>query len=322
MPPNGLRGVRKVRPARPSPRSPRQEPSPSVVHTRPKPSGAPRGLYDPQELEEPDVDLDEDRRRTILDTFYRLDSLDFYDLLGVETDAPKSEVRSAYFRLSKVFHPDTMFGKNLGSYKSKMEAVFKRLTEAYEVLGKKRSRAEYDNYILLKRRTRDAQKSVDRASREAERIERETARSAGDGDKAEAGPGKRAPAPAARSDRPNQGLDQTPDEGRRVESTSVFPTAPEDAPATGSRPRAPSAPPSSVFERPAPVTRTMGSAPLTSDPKHATEMTAEGKARARELMARKLAAAAGRSLPGTGRIARVPLQGPARGDSTGSTDGE
>ena len=311
------------------------ESSASVVRTKPLPSGVPRSLYDPQELEEPDVDLDVERRRTILDTYYRLDELDFYDVLGIETDAPKAEVRSAYFRLSKVFHPDTMFGKNLGSYKSKMEAVFRRLTEAYEVLGKKRTRQEYDNYILLKRRTRDAQRSVERASREAERIEREAARlTEAEADQPRpSDAGKRRPAPAARSDHPNDAGDSVrppaptpPDVDRtRVEKTSVFPAAPEASPLTGSRPAVPSAPPSDVFARPSSGTGTSSAVP--SEPVRPTtpsERTAKGKAQARELMARKLAAAAGRALPGTGQSQRVGPRSstPARSKSDGAPTGE
>lgn len=144
------------------------------VKAMPSPPGTPRRLYDPQELGEPGVEIELETRRQILDTYYRLGSANLYEILGVETDAPKTEIRSAYFRLSKVFHPDTLYGKELGTYKAKMEAVFKRLTEAYEILGKKKRRAEYDDYLQIKNRTQEAEKSVDRANREAERIQRET----------------------------------------------------------------------------------------------------------------------------------------------------
>lgn len=125
-------------------------PSRGIVRTKPVPPDAPRQLYDPVELEEPNVDLDADRRREILDTFYRLDHVDHYTLLGVERDADKKDVREAYFRLSKLFHPDTLYGKRLGTYKTKMEVVFRRLTDAYEVLGKSKKRERYDDYLRAK----------------------------------------------------------------------------------------------------------------------------------------------------------------------------
>lgn len=129
---------------------PRRPSSTGFVRTRPAPPGVPRQLYDPVELEEADVDLDPDRRREILDAFYRLDDLDHYQLLGVAPDADKAQIRQAYFRLSKLFHPDTLFGKRLGAFKPKMEAVFRRTTEAYEVLGKTKKRERYDEYLRAK----------------------------------------------------------------------------------------------------------------------------------------------------------------------------
>ncbi|MCS6799633.1 MAG: DnaJ domain-containing protein [Myxococcota bacterium] len=123
---------------------------PRSIGTRPPPPGTSRTLYDPAELEE-DCDVEPERRRTILDLFYRLDELDHYQLLGVPPDADRGRIRQAYFALSKIVHPDTLFGKRLGSYKAKMEAVFRRITEAYEVLGNRRKREEYDAYLSARR---------------------------------------------------------------------------------------------------------------------------------------------------------------------------
>lgn len=110
---------------------------------------------------EEEVDLDPERRTRILAAYEALRSGDHYAVLGVPRDADKQEIRTAYFQLSKVFHPDTLFGKRLGSYKPKMEAVFKRLTEAYEVLGKKKSREEYDAYLAAREATRDASRLLE-----------------------------------------------------------------------------------------------------------------------------------------------------------------
>jgi curved DNA-binding protein CbpA len=102
--------------------------------------------YTEGELDEPG-DLSEAHKRRVLVAFYGLDGKNYYELLGLDADADKKEVRSAYFELSRLFHPDSMFGKNLGTFKTKMETVFKRLTEAYEVLGRSQRRKEYDEYL-------------------------------------------------------------------------------------------------------------------------------------------------------------------------------
>jgi curved DNA-binding protein CbpA len=103
-------------------------------------------VYDPKELEV-EADIDVATKRRILNAFYGHEGRNYYELLGVERDADKKLIRGAYFELSKLFHPDSLFGKELGAFKTKMEVVFKRLTEAYEVLGRNQRRKEYDEYL-------------------------------------------------------------------------------------------------------------------------------------------------------------------------------
>ena len=147
-------------------------PARGIVRTKPAPPGASRVLYDPTELEE-DVDLDIDRRRAILDMFYRLEEMDHYEILGVSRKAEKREIRDAYFALSKQFHPDTLFGKRLGSYKTKMEGVFKSLTDAYDVLSKKKKRAKYDEYLEAHDRLMGVERGLEDGERAADDLERE-----------------------------------------------------------------------------------------------------------------------------------------------------
>jgi tetratricopeptide (TPR) repeat protein len=107
-----------------------------------------------------DAEIDDTRRRRINDVHSRLDVLNFYEVLGVSETSSRAEIRTAYFELAKVFHPDTMFRRRLGSFKPKMEAIFKRLTEAYEVLSKKKPREEYDAYLSVRRATQSVQDSL------------------------------------------------------------------------------------------------------------------------------------------------------------------
>ena len=110
-------------------------------------------LYDPAELDE-DVDIDLPRRRRILDLFYRLDQLDHYQLFDIDPRVDKKAIKSAYFEIVNVFHPDRYFGKKVGSFKPKLEKVFARLTESYDVLSRAASRAEYDAYLRAQSKTR------------------------------------------------------------------------------------------------------------------------------------------------------------------------
>jgi curved DNA-binding protein CbpA len=97
-----------------------------------------------------EVDLDEERRRYILDVHARLGELDYYELLGVVRNAGPETLKRAYFQVAAVVHPDRYFGKRLGAYKPKMEAIFARLSYAYNALTDPTRRAQYDASLAAK----------------------------------------------------------------------------------------------------------------------------------------------------------------------------
>ena len=63
---------------------------------------------------------------------------DYYEVLGVERDADPAEIKRAYRRLARKYHPDV-------SKERDAEERFKELGEAYEVLSDRDKRATYDN---------------------------------------------------------------------------------------------------------------------------------------------------------------------------------
>ena len=63
---------------------------------------------------------------------------DYYSILGVPKNAAEDEIKQAYRRLAKRYHPD----KNAGDKEA--ERRFKEVNEAYEVLSDKQKRARYD----------------------------------------------------------------------------------------------------------------------------------------------------------------------------------
>ena len=62
----------------------------------------------------------------------------YYDILGVDKNASIDEIKKAYRKLAKQFHPDANPGNN------QAENKFKDINEAYEVLGDQEKRKKYD----------------------------------------------------------------------------------------------------------------------------------------------------------------------------------
>ncbi len=62
---------------------------------------------------------------------------DYYKILGVEPEADKAEIKAAYRKLARKYHPDLNPG-------DEAEANFKEVAEAWEVLGDAERRAEFD----------------------------------------------------------------------------------------------------------------------------------------------------------------------------------
>lgn len=66
--------------------------------------------------------------------------VDYYKILGVDKNIPQKDVRAAYRKRAKQFHPD------LHPNDPKAKAKFQALNEAYEVISDPDKRAKYDQY--------------------------------------------------------------------------------------------------------------------------------------------------------------------------------
>lgn len=66
--------------------------------------------------------------------------IDYYKVMGIPKDTPQKDIRAAYRKRSKQFHPD------LHPDDPKAKAKFQMLNEAYEVLNDPEKRAKYDQF--------------------------------------------------------------------------------------------------------------------------------------------------------------------------------
>ena len=65
--------------------------------------------------------------------------MNYYQILGLQRDVSQEEIKKAYRRIAKQYHPDSNPGNR------EAEKKFKEASEAYEVLGNEEKRKNYDH---------------------------------------------------------------------------------------------------------------------------------------------------------------------------------
>ena len=83
-----------------------------------------------------------------------------YEILGVTPHATQADVKAAYYRLSKLHHPDTQLQQQQNEAESKRQnqEKFSEINEAYSILGNVLLRRRYDRGILGPRDTAESVK--------------------------------------------------------------------------------------------------------------------------------------------------------------------
>src|SRR5512139_386783 len=66
---------------------------------------------------------------------------DFYEILGINKTASEEEIKKAYRKLARKWHPDVNPGRK------EAEQKFKEISQAYDCLGNKEKRKLYDEFV-------------------------------------------------------------------------------------------------------------------------------------------------------------------------------
>lgn len=87
--------------------------------------------------------VDPTLEKDVLELEAKLDTADFFALLGVEKNADAVAVKRAFYKLSRRFHPDRHFREPLGPLKPRLLKVFRALSKAHQTLTNPEQRAAY-----------------------------------------------------------------------------------------------------------------------------------------------------------------------------------
>ncbi len=90
-----------------------------------------------------DVALEEREKRRIIQLMRLVAGGDYFAVLGVPRTADTRDLRRAYYRLSKEFHPDRHYKQDLGSFGPLLSVIFKTATEAFQELSDEEGRAAH-----------------------------------------------------------------------------------------------------------------------------------------------------------------------------------
>lgn len=85
-----------------------------------------------------------EERSAIDDLSQRVETGDYYTILGVASDCSAGELKKAYYNLSRRFHPDRFYRVEVGDLRGQLEAVFTGINISFEVLSDAVQRRRFD----------------------------------------------------------------------------------------------------------------------------------------------------------------------------------
>ena len=106
------------------------------------------------------VDLSMAEIKKMNEYYNNLEQWNYYQLLGVSFGASLREIKTNYYSLSKEFHPDRYFKKNIGEYKGKLEIIYRKIREAYDILSDSASKEIYKQSTVMQIEPQVEQKVV------------------------------------------------------------------------------------------------------------------------------------------------------------------
>ena len=131
------------------PPEPKAEPKPEPAAAAAEPPAA-EAAAPPAEEKDAEAKLTEDDdelRRRISTVYDRVSQGNYFRVLDVNDNPTEHEVRVAYYRMAKEYHPDRFFGKASPDVKAKVEEIFRQAAKAYDILNTQEKILQYRNKV-------------------------------------------------------------------------------------------------------------------------------------------------------------------------------
>jgi curved DNA-binding protein CbpA len=106
-------------------------------------------------IKEPGTEVDSAFVKKVEDLYSKYHSLDYYNILGIDTKANLSQIRKAYYKTAKEFHPDKHFYLESDTIRNKLSIVFSYITEAYKTLSDPEEKKKYDQSLKVNTPTKE-----------------------------------------------------------------------------------------------------------------------------------------------------------------------
>lgn len=111
--------------------------------------------------QEKDTDVDLVQVESFLDRVKKAKT--HYEVLDVPTDLPSQDMKSVYYQLARLYHPDR-FRRAEATVVSRLESAFARISQAYDTLRNDRLRAGYDARLKSRRKAEQLSESAPKAT--------------------------------------------------------------------------------------------------------------------------------------------------------------
>ncbi|HLL48170.1 MAG TPA: DnaJ domain-containing protein [Longimicrobiaceae bacterium] len=109
--------------------------APLVAPVRPSaPAVAPAVPPPPPAAAGKSLDLDPAQMAELWERCSKLDQMDYFEVLMVEKTSAPADIKRAFYRESRAYHPDRFFHLDNKELKDRVNELYKRVTEAYYVL--------------------------------------------------------------------------------------------------------------------------------------------------------------------------------------------